>query len=169
MSETLEQTSSASSLLSCRNPWSTTTATSPSMKPSVLLTPLNPSVFHFAVRTQSATLSGPPETPKAGVDTIVQKHFFVKKHRTFDSISRNTNSVMRFESSHCHSSIENLFVLLFIDGVWNRGEVTEQSWETLAAGLNWIGSEKGFRGEGKRNFSDGAVEQSRRLSSIAAA
>jgi hypothetical protein len=55
----------ASSLLSPRSPWSTIIAKIPSMKPLLSPAPLRPLVFQLAVKTQSAILSGPPDTPKA--------------------------------------------------------------------------------------------------------
>lgn len=54
----------ASSLLSARSPWSTTTAKSPSTNSFFWAALPRLLVFHAAVKTQRAMLSGPPETPR---------------------------------------------------------------------------------------------------------
>lgn len=63
--ETQSQTCFASSPLSARKPWSTTIPKIPSIQPGLSSAPTIPFAFQPDANTQSAMLSGPPETPRA--------------------------------------------------------------------------------------------------------
>lgn len=74
---TRSRTSCASSALSSRSPWSTTTPRSPSTNPSDFLPdPPSAAFFQAAASTHSAIESGPPETPTAAT----KQEFAVSKN-----------------------------------------------------------------------------------------
>lgn len=113
ISETRSRTTLASFWLSCRRPWSTIIANSPSIWPP--FSALRPAVFHHAVKTQSAMLSGPPETPKADKENrhgnkkiLVMQGIKASMHQWIRKISKQSPFCRVILSNSLLSSLSSL-------------------------------------------------------------
>lgn len=84
------------------------------MKPELSLLPPKPQDFHPAAKTHSAMLSGPPETPRAEMSGRTSNNLEGKRPETpkEEFPFERTDTMMGFDSRHCHPPGEGLLVSL---------------------------------------------------------